>query len=539
MSREIKYDDITRPFEMENGTFSLVNLDYSMCLLSIPPGVRGKVAYAIFSSIISPVYREKDEDTLKKGSLWSDSLSIDTIVSLIEPQQKNQKTYVSTRNNYMVYVSELIKNNIFYRFGKNNQYCYFYEKNILSWGYLWSTPYYIYPATIKKVLSSVRDLWDFYWHVLTKEGKDDFTVNEFYDLFASMVSVMIEKSSPALKQKVRLFDNRKERATLYLKHVSQQLSTLPDLYGFEGWQGFQLERIPMSVQSKFDEIIPEEARDGSKGYKPAFSKINRSALYRVRNKILASYTSVRSLLDSSLNVQENPYHLMFYLEKSIKEFKGIHDEEIVLYKNISAEVEACKRLYDQLHNECVKSDIFIREWIRWFVRENLDDQYTKNTIMIVQLMKTLRRFKSISIKSENEALYSSIYDDIDKMYRTSITPVDICKKYGFYLCYNFILVKSGKMIADAEMESMLCSIEQEDEVSRRNTLYSIMSATVFRDNYIGFVEEDNNVNAKYVSMLIENSCLPSDHNKNWKAQDAEHAAFWKRIKYEHEQRRKD
>jgi hypothetical protein len=538
MSKEITYDSVISPFEMENGAFSQVNLVFLSCLINIPPGVKGKVAAAIFQNIILNVYREKEEAGQKKGSRWSPAMGIEQIIAMIESSPKDEKHFMSMKNNYSSYITELLDNNIFYRLGKRNRYCYFYEKNVLSWGYLWNGPSYVYPASIKKVLASVKDLWDFYTHDGDKEARDSLSMDEFYDLLADMLRDMVSKLHPLAKSKLKQFDKGRSGAMLYVKELSSKIKDLPDLCGLDSLEKFQVARLPMSVQDDFSDLIPPESKEGSAGYKPSFNRTSKGALKRIRDMVFINYVKVRDIPEDELQVEKNAYHLMHFLEKNIKSVKHVQDDEITIYKNLGAEKENCERIYDALRSCGQLTSMFIRSWIEWYVRDNFDFHFGKGGLITSELLKTVKKYAHSYSSCCESVLSSIIYDDLDKIHRNSFCLQDLCVKYGMFVSYNFLLVKTGRKSTDIEFDNLLDSINSQSVGEKRSTLFSIMSSTMNYGNQAFKIDIKGLVYKKFLQLLRENNCTNEEHELSFKPISEDIRAYWRRIEHEYDKRTK-
>lgn len=526
----VKYDDITKPFEMENGAFSLVNVVFLLCLQNIPPGIKGRIAVALFCSIVQNVYSEGEENGQKRGSRWSPALSLENIIAMVESTPGDKKQFEYMKNNFRNYVNELLENNMFYRFGKTNHFCYFYEKNLLSWQYLWNKKAYVYPVTVKKLLDSIPDLWDFYWH----DSDGDLSIGEFYFLLASMISDVVSRFHPSLRHKYKLFDKNSDNPIFYLKQISTLIQKEEDLSGLDSLSGFEFSRLPMSVQEKFAEIIPDESKEGSAGFKPSFNKTSRGALRRIRDVVMINYSKVRDLHEIALNVEGDPNHLLYYLEMSIKTIKRISDKDTIIYKNIGAEKEICNRIHDALREEGVLTGAFIRSWIDWFVRDRVETEYNKNKLISSELLKSLKRYLQFYRKSEE----SIIFDDVNKMYMSDFSLEDACKKYGLHICYNFLFTKTGRKEADDEIDCLLSSIEKRDESTRKNVLFAIMSSTMSHGDQAYKINLDGQVYKKFKRLLDENGCSLLSSDMEYSPANEDVCAFWRKVDHEYKQRPK-
>ncbi len=529
----MKYDKITRPFNMENGMFSLINMDYLMCLMSIPPGVRGKIAVSIFYHIINSTCRENSQDNDKKGSLWSSPLNIELIINLLEGDREDLKNKTSTRNNYANYINDLLKNKVFYRFGRNNSYCYFYEKNILSWGYMWDKKKsYVYPITIKKIINSYNDLWDFNWH-LNQENNQNMTIEDFNIMFAYFISDLVRETPETLRKNLIVFDKKKMNANVYVNKIYSIISEKDNLFEIDTIEGFKIERMPMVIRNKFEELIPEEVKNNAGGYK---SKVkNNKSLYYLRERILSNYNSIKDISESKLDVKDNPYHLMSYMERRMKEFFNLN-EDIVIYNNMNFEVQACNSIHDLLKKEISLTDVFIKEWIRWFLRNTSNSLFSKNKVICGQLLRTYYDYKKVCDSNSESGLFSSIFDNMSSKYVNNVITYDLCKQFGFFLTYSFMLVKVGEKMTNDEFLSMLKSIDEKDTDEKVGMMFPIAQATFFKDNEKGLINKDCDVYKMFCKMLKENDLIPEGGVK-WQKQDIEHNSFWRKI--EHEYRRKN
>lgn len=523
-------------FDLDDGKFSLVQNDLLLCYNFIG-GVRGTIAVSLFNRIIRNVFFKKfmiNEEILRIGSLWSNPLTISEIMADCFSRFDSETRYKSTKNNYNTYITDLIDNKVFYKFGKNNFYAYTYEKNIFSWGYMCKDVSYVYPQTLRRLIKTEDDLFNLFWNV-KKTGSDFYVMemDEFVYNFACFIDQVIISMAPTVKNRFRRFDKVAESAKLYLDEIRSVLEKTKDFEGYEEDCMFQINLLPLSLQERFDasEITPSE-QNGSKPFKPILNKYRGSQLYAVR-KAMERTEEARDLSEGSLRVSEKPSHLISLLERKIKEIRGITGDKVVI-KNVVRETEACKSLYDLFVDYKLNKETFIREWIDWYVR-NMEEKISADYIIITSLSKTFLKFKEEKEREEREkGAYSSLYENINDCFKKSIDIEQICRKYGLIFVYNYLWVTQGRKEAEAQFENLLFSLEAMLPQVQRSVLWEMQKAThCNRSRRCGYFDKDSLIKVKMGEFLVKTACTYKDFGlSSFDRPNSEEAAFWEKIKHE-------
>jgi len=520
---------------MSDGNFSVIQNNLMLCYNFIG-GVKGKIAISLFNRITGSVCFEKvetQEKILRIGSLWSNPLTISDILCDCFSEFDSKQKYISTKNNYMLYLKDLIDNGVFFRFGKNNFYSYTYEKNIFSWGYMCSGERYIYPQTIKKLLASEDDLMKLFWNIKKPDSSHIMTLDEFIISFAVFVDEIVCKLPPQVKNRLRKFDKSKESARLYINETKKILSATDDFEGYTESSTFEIRRLPLTMQEKitsqkdFREIIPEEEFSG---YKPKIQKAAKSKLYMIQKRF-SKFESLEKINDESLKISEKQDHLISFFDRRIKELKGITGS-CVIFKNVSKEYLACKELYDLVSSLNEEKENFIREWIQWYVRQLKQEEIDGDYVAIRGLVKTFDRFSNIRRRERGEEEFSSLYNDIEETIKNSFDLADVCRKFGLTLTYNYLCAAQGQKEADAQFEHLLESLKNTVPESRRTIIWEMQKATYCnRSNMCGLFDSNNKIRLEFEKFFIEIHCTAEDFDLDvCSFPDVEEAAFWRRTK---------
>lgn len=536
---KIPVNIIRDAFDLDDGKFSLVQNDLLLCYNFIG-GVRGTIAVSLFNRIISNVYLQTlkvDEEVLRVGSLWSNPITIHDVMSDSFSGFSSESKYRSAKNNYNMYITDLLENKVFYRFGKNNFYAYTYEKNVFSWGYMCKDFSYIYPQTLKRLIKTEGDLWDLFWNV-KKPGSESYVMelDEFMFNFASFIDDKIVYMAPSVKNLFRRFDKISENARLYIDEIKKILENVDDFAGYEEDCMFNNQSMPISLQEKFGELVPSD----EKNYTHQKNNRSRSQLYGVRRK-LVKFKEVENLEESELKVSENPEHLLSLFERRVKSIRGFEKDRVV-FKNIALECLACKELYDLLVGLKVNKESFIREWIDWYVHHRLDIKINAGHVAINSMIKTFNEFSEKKSREESErGAYSSLYENIEDSFVKSVDIESICRKYGFVFVYNYLLVTQGRKEAESHFESLLLSLESMPAQTQKSALYDMQKAThCNRSRRCGFFDKDSEIKKKLGELMVKTCCTYKDFGLSvLERPNSEETAFWEKIKYELADREKN
>jgi len=521
-------------FDLKNGLFSVVQNNLLTVYLSLK-GMKGTVSSILLNRVISGVYFEVSKEEAKDGTIvssrtgtiWSEPSTVDDIVCDIYPFFDNEKTYRSTRNNIQKVLNEIIDQRFFYRFGRNNFYAYTYEKNLVSWKYLFDTESFVYPHTLKKMLSSEADLWALFLNSSKDgDGKLVFTLDEFFHHFALFIDGMIGELPKTVGEKFVRFDKSEKYARLFLDECRSVASTLGDYEGFVDDGSCKMDRLPASISEKFSDIIPADERPG---YIPPRAVSSRGAVYR-RKKNLEKFSESYELEDRALRICEEPTHLMTYFDRRVKETLGI-SHNLVIFKNVSLETEACLKIFDVLV-ENKNGESFLKDWIRWYIRNHRDNILDARNSLLHGLLKSYDVFVRSTTASSGTP-HSSIFDEIKKEFKESIDIERLCRKHGVFDVYNFIFVAEGESEATKHFDHFYEYVNNLSSIQKKDLVIEVMRST-FNEKFIdlGYLfDKDHKVVKKLQELAVQFAAnikiLPAS------IMDREHYDFKERIKYEH------
>lgn len=524
-------------FDLKDGSFSVVQNNLLIAYLSLK-GVKGSVSIAIFNRIVSGVYfdvlKEKTEDgdviSERSGTIWSEPATVDDIVYDLYPYFEDENTYKSTRNNLQKIINDVVDQRLFYRFGKNNFYAYTYEKNFVSWKHLFDGKSYVYPHTLKKLLNSEADLWTLFLRSL-KEGdeKPIFTLEEFFRHFALFVDGIIGELPPSVAIRFSRFDKSGKYARLFLDDCKSVAASIGDYEGFVDDGSCKMNRMPASLADKFRDIIP---KDELPGYTPPKAKSSRGAVFRNR-KNMEKFSGAYQLEDGALKISEDPTHLMTYFERRFKEFSGIgHD--FAIFKSVSLEILSSKELFDLL-TENQKDEPFLKDWIRWYIR-NYKDKILQDNSVIRGLLKSYFGFMKTKIGG-TKVPHSTIFDEMKMEFKQSFDIETLCRKHGVFDVYNFIFVVEGEAEAVKHFDHFYDYVNGLGLLEKKDVVIAITRST-FHEKFPDFgylMDKEHSVVKRLQKLAVEFASslkiVPAH------IMDREHYDFKEKIKYEYARRK--
>jgi len=533
MSNIKDIEPIRELLDCANGQFNLSQPNFTLCLNAIEKGgVKAMVSVALFNRITSNVYLLKTEGKQKKGSVWSNPIPVEEIImDCTSRKVLGEKGIAALKPNYSRYIAELIANNVFYRFGKNNFHVYTYEKEVFSWGYMNKKLAFVYPKTVKKLIASKTDLWNLFSHNHKPGVNSSMMIGEFSERFAMFIDELVQKMPPKTKSRFRKYTKHYD-ASIYLYEVEAMLAKTDDFDGFDEYNSFDESMLPLSVEGKFSELIPGEVKSNSSNAFGHQRRISEKSLFFINESLLAKIVAVNGLPEEQLHVSSDAYHLLSYLERKIKEKRGITDPSLVIFKSLSKEQNQCAELFDRLTATDNRDDDFIKEWIKWFViNQTLDKDFDSSYVICRALLRTYNKFsKSYLIEMGDDKVVSVLYNSMKDKYSIDCTIEELCGQFGVWLSYNFLHVSYGEKEAIDLMLGMFEEISNEEGQKKRTRIETLLKATCSRPWEPGLVTRLHPITKAMDKMVSGNNCRLADLGLSPdRTTDAQHSAFWRKI----------
>lgn len=520
--------DILSPLDVRDGQFALVQSKILFLYNSLP-GIRGQLAVSILTRIISSVYVSEGE-----GDVWSSVFSINDIIGDIYPSFSDKEHFENTKGNVFNYIKDLLNNNIFYRFGKNGNYSYTYEKNIFSWGYFCEDKSYVYPYTIKKILKTEKDLCNIMWH----NEEDSDSREKFPYEFSNFIYGLIQKTPDCVKDVLSPLEKDRGDARLYLDLLSKKLSKIDNFKGVEKGT-FKLSKLPMNIQNsfrdkKFSNIIPE---DKEPGFSVRSTSIGKSKSYAIR-QIAKALEKANDMPENELELSKEPYHFLSFLERKIKTSCSLHKDSTI-YGRISAEKLSCSTLLDKTVG-IEDREMFLRKWAVWF-SENVKGKniFDGDFVISKEMMKTYSIFKKEYDKKNNLSFLdegapsSDIYSDLKNDVDSDMDILKLNLKYGIFKTYNYLSLTLNKDRCKELFLNFINEVKLMGEDDRKKYLSNVIISTV-KDKMkeSGLFAKDERIRSGINSLLEENKCLPKDLGLSFaKIPPTSCLNFWKRVEY--------
>ena len=538
MDELTKFEKIRDTYDISDRNFCMLQSNYVMSLNSIGGGTKvAMIAVALFNRVISNImFTPKDEDR-HKGSIWSNPITVKEIMCDCESSKIiHGGKFETARSNYNKYLKELLDNNVFYRFGRQNFYIYTYEKEVFSWGYMSSGQSYVYPKTIKKILKSRTEMWSRLWNNSKLPGGGSVMSTEsFQEDFWNLIEDLISKTPPPVKAKFTEM-KRFSKVTSYKAHVERTIEDIADFEGYEEYNTFDEAMLPSSIVDKWAELVPEEVRTNTPGLPKTAAKVRTETSIHVINKhVIETLSEANRLHKDKLKTSKDGYHMLSYLERQVKSSMGITDPDFIIFKNISLEVQNYKLLRDRLYIMGKLDESFLRDWVDWFVRNHaVNRDIGSKYVATIALAKTLNKFiKRQRTPKTVSNINSSLYDEIRSFYTVGVSLEEACIKYGPFVIFSFMAVSFGLSEAKSMMNNMLDDLELMGQEHRYVKLVEMSTTMTSHPHRQGLMKEAAELLNKMIALLKKYNANPTKLGlKLKKGSDTIYDEYWRKIEYE-------
>lgn len=526
-----------------NAMFNIFNDDFPLDeLLKRLPTTN---EFVLLRNIFKPLYRECRSQSPLRAE-WSHPMRRLDMLCLHDSGIENESSY--TINNWRNRLKDLQDMNIVFQCGTTKAVLFTLQPNIMSWAPFSKRPM-LHPQTVLAMLRTRREMYAAIRHKLNKDGKSRVSNEYIYKKLGEFFSEMASKLDPSIM--APLWDGAID-PLVYCEQLKRTLSYLPPLKGCRV-EDFDLEAVgdrvvgivTSPVNSKeFDDLIPEneDVVPSKRPKKVGGAKANPGFNMKM-NELDNTPTKDLDLVGEGAFL-----HILQAFQRIVFPQVGMISHHWRLFQEYGQE---------RMYGDCIRETLLragklnretVISWIVWYANHKATRTIVNGATCALKLLfSTWEEFRAMSdgVSWSNIASYDdfpeddSIFRSMELLRQKSTEDrwfVECIMKYGFFMTYAFLLVKTDADLAETELRNYLNGVRDgikldEDVRSqfcaalRQTMLYVPPKEHAFLSPAENRLKAFNAEYKEYVSPVLEEA----KGFKKFTMNDPVNADFWSEI----------